>query len=399
VEHSQRVGLVTDFETQDDVWAKVEELGLKELFDNPIAVVEDSMGDNPAFGRLAEHWRQHDLKKCGVIAKRALETVKCHESNLDGYVLPKWGAVPALAIKPPMVEEWFEQFASEPQSKALLPGKTPPNGYKPRPLEWGTIQKIKSVMSLVYGHAMRYELIPAEERLNPFRSTKKNTGGVRCAVISQYEATVVSPEQAISILHYLDTQATQMEWTLVLLHAATAVRGEEGFSLKWWDVDWENGEIWIQRGWSKGRETEGKNHAAKSPVAMHPVLAEILRQWREVTLYPAQKDWIFPSLRLKGEKPRSASTAAKDYLRPAAVFAGVIEEGSSKRFGWHNLRHSLATFLSGKVELAEITQMLRQTQVQTTMRYTHRVPERRREAQGRFLKALKLTQAETSKVQ
>lgn len=399
VEHSQRVGLVTDFETQDDVWAKVEELGLKEFIDNPIAVVENPIGDNPTFGQLAEHWRQHDLKKSGVIARRALETIKCHESNLDGYVLPKWGAIAALAIKPPMVEEWFEKLTSEPQAKALLPGKSHPNGYKPRPLEWGTIQKIKSVMSLVYGHAMRHELIPAEDKLNPFRSAKSNTGGVRCAVISQYEATVVSPEQAISILHYLDTPATQMEWTMVLLHAATAVRGEEGFGLKWWDVDWENGEIWIQRGWSKGRETDGKNHAAKSSVAMHPVLAEFLRQWRGVTLYPAQKDWIFPSLRLKGKKNRSASTAAKDYLRPAAVYAGVIEEGSSKRFGWHNLRHSLATFLSRKIELAEITKMLRQTQMQTTMRYTHRVPEQHREAQGHFLEALKLARSESSEVQ
>ena len=35
----------------------------------------------------------------------------------------------------------------------------------------------------------------------------------------------------------------------------------------------------------------------------------------------------------------------EDYLRPAAVKAGVIAAGDSCRFGFHNLRHSLASFL------------------------------------------------------
>lgn len=117
---------------------------------------------------------------------------------------------------------------------------------------------------------------------------------------------------------------------------------------------------------------------------------------REQSIHHSDDDWIFPSVRLEGKKPRSASTAAKDYLRPAAVQAGVIEEGSSKRFGWHNLRHSLATFLSGEVELAVLTGMLRQTRAHTTMRYAHRVPKQHQEAQGRFLEAIRLAQPESA---
>jgi hypothetical protein len=51
----------------------------------------------------------------------------------------------------------------------------------------------------------------------------------------------------------------------------------------------------------------------------------------------------------------------KDYLRPAAVTAGVIKADESVRFGWHNLRHSLATFF-GSQEIPEqvIQKMLRQ---------------------------------------
>lgn len=184
-------------------------------------------------------------------------------------MLPKWGAIPALEIKPLAVEAWFEQLASEPQEKVIPEGKKHPNGCVPKPLAWRTMQKIRSVMSLVYAHAMRHELIPANRKLNPFRNAKEE-GGVRCAVISDYEATVVSPEQTIAILQYLDTPETAMEWMMVLLHAATALRGEEGFGLKWRDVDWEKGEIRIRRGWSKGNQTEGKNKAANSAVGHAP---------------------------------------------------------------------------------------------------------------------------------
>jgi site-specific recombinase XerD len=38
----------------------------------------------------------------------------------------------------------------------------------------------------------------------------------------------------------------------------------------------------------------------------------------------------------------------EDYLRPAAVKVGVLQEGEKVRFGFHNLRHSLASFLVRK---------------------------------------------------
>jgi len=38
-------------------------------------------------------------------------------------------------------------------------------------------------------------------------------------------------------------------------------------------------------------------------------------------------DFVFPSIRLKGKEPLSASIMVQKYLRPAAVKAGVIKEG------------------------------------------------------------------------
>jgi len=142
-------------------------------------------------------------------------------------------------------------------------------------------------------------------------------------------------------------------------------------------------------GLEQGEETEGKNKHSIVPVAMHPVLPAYLLQWREQSLYPADSDWIFPSLKLKGEKPLTASSAGQDYLRPAAVKAGVVQKGTSKRLGWHNLRHSLATFLSGEVDPAVTMKMLRHKRLATTMEiYTHRVNSQQQAAQGLFLEAI-----------
>jgi integrase len=378
VEPSQRVGLVKDFPTERKAWVEVERRGIAKVIDNQISI-------NPTFAEIADHWRRHELRKQGQIGRKAGETADRDEHNLDNYAIPRWGTTLTSKMTPTQIEAWFETLASIPSKK----GKA---------LEWTTISKIKSCMSQVFAHGQRNGLIPATMEANPFRPSK--LGGVRCKSTTSYEATVVSPEQMIAILDYLDTPETQAEWMMALLHGTTAMRPEEAFGLKWGDVKWDRGEIALQRGWSKGKETDGKNEHSMVPVAMHPVLAAHLQQWREQSLYSNDSDWIFPSLKLKGKKPRTASIAAQDYLRPAAVKAGVIEEGSSKRFGWHNLRHSLATFLAGSVDPAVTMKTLRHKRLATTMEhYTHRVNNQQQAAQGMYLAAIGKTKSAIEAIQ
>jgi len=56
--------------------------------------------------------------------------------------------------------------------------------------------------------------------------------------------------------------------------------------------------------------------------------------------------------------------------RPAAVAAGAIGKDHYSRFGWHNLRHSLATFFGSA--------------------HIHSVNSKQAEAQGKYLEAIKL---------
>ena len=97
------------------------------------------------------------------------------------------------------------------------------------------------------------------------------------------------------------------------------------------------------------------------------LLADALRGWNQNTPYAKPDDWVFPSMKLKGKKPLSASIMAADKIRPAAIKAG-IRLVSGQRFGFHNFRHSLATFLVSRgKDVKTIQGLLRHAKVTTTL--------------------------------
>jgi acyl carrier protein len=97
---------------------------------------------------------------------------------------------------------------------------------------------------------------------------------------------------------------------------------------------------------------------------MSPTLAEVLKCWHQQTAYAQQGNWIFASSKLKGRQPRTASLLAADHLRPADIAAGVVLK-PGQRFGFHNLRHSLATFL---INRENDTKTVRRLEVRRSLR-------------------------------
>ena len=83
----------------------------------------------------------------------------------------------------------------------------------------------------------------------------------------------------------------------------------------------------------------------------------------------------------------------EDYLRPAAVKAGALAKDDCRRFGFHNLRHSLASFLiRTKTDPKTVQTLLRHSNVKTTLQlYAHSVSEDRLAAQGEALGAFLAT--------
>jgi integrase len=104
-----------------------------------------------------------------------------------------------------------------------------------------------------------------------------------------------------------------------------------------------------------------------APVPLGELLADELRSWLRETMYAKPEDWIFPSFKLKGKTPMSASMMTAAKIRPAAVKVG-IRLAKGQRFGFHNFCHSFATFLVSRgKDVKTIQGLLRHAKVTTTL--------------------------------
>jgi integrase len=312
----------------------------------------------------------NELRNPGGLREKAGETADRDEANLRNHVLPRWKDKKALEISVGDVERWFESLHKS--------------------YSWDTIGKFQGVMSQIYAHAQRNKRIPASNEANPFRSFK--VGGVRGKTDPPGTSSkqVVTLEQFFKLLTLLNTEDEKPYWYMALYFAATVLRGVEGFGVRWGNVDFTNGRIELRQGFSKGKVTRGKIQKKMTSVAMHPLLAGFLQEWKQETPYSKDNDWVFASPFTKGLKPYSANTASKDHLKPAAIKVGVIPADYQGKFGWHNLRHSLSTFYGNSgMSLRELMEALRHDKVETAMRYWHAQEESLRHAQGSFLSGIK----------
>ncbi|MGO9272207.1 MAG: tyrosine-type recombinase/integrase [Terriglobia bacterium] len=106
-----------------------------------------------------------------------------------------------------------------------------------------------------------------------------------------------------------------------------------------------------------------KSKASKKPVALDPVLAETLRNWRLNTPYNKPDDWVFASTKLNGMKPLTPGMLRKWHLRPAAKEAEVPGE-----IGWHTFRRTLASlFIADGVDVKTVQESLRHSTSKVTL--------------------------------
>ena len=158
--------------------------------------------------------------------------------------------------------------------------------------------------------------------------------------------------------------------------------------------------IHVRRTWTCGQVGLPKTKTSQGPVPLHPLLAEFMLSWKQKTLYSQPEDWVFASFRREGKQPRVANMLVEDHLRPAAARAGILSshrddrgrlmEDDPRRFGFHNLRHSLASFLvRTRTDPKTVQSLLRHSDVKLTLQfYTHAVSQDRMAAAGEMLMAI-----------
>lgn len=329
--------------TKEQALIRVGELGL-----NKLAHTADP--EHILFSEMAAKYIAYGRKiKDGT--EKAETTKGNHTHLINDYLVPKFGDRVATKIKSSEIREFMDGLKLAAPSKA----------------------KIKTLMGTIFKYAKAYDLI--SEDYNPVRAVPQSAK-------SDWEAKDLKPEQTLLVLSYLPI----MEHTLLFLIAATGLRISEALALKWKDLDAENNVIPVKATWV-GNEMlqKTKSKASKRMVPYHPLLVEKMEAWRKESPYAGDEDYVFPSIKCSGKIPRSASIMVSDHLRPAAVKAGVID-GTEKRFGFHNFRHSLSTTLAKNGNDPKLIQtIMGHSKIDMTLHYIHAKHEERLDAQAQML--------------
>jgi integrase len=383
------VGLVTDFPTEKRARTEAIRLGLLEQINRDTTPV-----NRIRFGAIARDYIRVALAEDAIKPKGA-----CSRYNetliINKHLLPRWEQTVAVEMKPLEIERWLFNVSVDNKDG---------DGFR---YEWDSLTKWRRIMSDIFVHGQKHELIPDD--CNPMEKLKVKASS------SDYAAIILKPKQTFTILNSLPL----MQQVMVVLDAATGIRYSEMAGLQWQDIDWENSCIDIRRRWIRGDVDKPKTKVSKGSVAMSPLLAKYLQAWRRETKYAKDGDWVFASTRTKGKTPRVGNMLVRDYLYPASVKAGVLTESTVlvkklnkktgrtedvekivyldakgnrvKRYGFHNFRHSLSSFLTTKKKLDPKTAQtaLRQSNAAfTLMKYTQTDNEELVAAQNLMLDAI-----------
>jgi|SRR5271170_8358540 len=137
---------------------------------------------------------------------------------------------------------------------------------------------------------------------------------------------------------------------------------------------------------ASGASGETKIECPRRPVPLHPLVLRVLLGWKKESLYTADGDFLFPSVRRNGTQPLSPDSLLKRSIRPAIVRAGIEE----KVIGWHSFRHSLPTNQRAMgVDIKVPQELLRHANSRTTLDiYTRAVSEQKRKANTQLVEML-----------
>jgi len=165
---------------------------------------------------------------------------------------------------------------------------------------------------------------------------------------------------------------------MVLLIGSTGLRRSEMIALTWSDLNTRTMEVNVLRSCVRNRIGKTKTESSCRPVPLHPLVLNALLEWRAKSPYSTDLDFLFPSVRFKGNKPLSPDSILEKSVRPALARIGVV----GKHIGWHSFRHSLATNLrSLGVDIKVAQELMRHSSCRTTLDVcTRAVDQQKREA-------------------
>jgi integrase len=212
-----------------------------------------------------------------------------------------------------------------------------------------TIKHVVVLIKRVYNWAMQMDLYEGANPASKIKLPKLNNEVTEC----------LSKQEIRRLLNTLDNWRNKMVALLVQFALYTGLRRGELFSLRWDDVDLDNG--WLYLLDTKGGKD---NYLPISDEAM-----DILVQAMKLRLFP-DCPYVFPNRH--GNKRTTIGNTWTRIKKCANI---------PHSFRFHGLRHTYASYLasSGKVSLYTLQNLLTHKTPQMTQRYAHLFDETLRE--------------------
>jgi integrase len=288
------------------------------------------------FGKLINHYLDHELSRLSKSARKA------NKSYIKNWIEPNWHGHLAGGMKTMQIQEWLDKIQR-------------PDGTK---------LKIKNVLSAIFSHGVRWELV---ER-NPVCGQGGSPGhrGASTGVRQSNRVSISRVALAPDVVRQTLEQLPLREATMALVDAVTALRASELIALKWKNVGWGTGILHSEFALVEGelKETKSRNN----PLPLAESVLQVLRLWRENTAYRSDEDWIFASPHYHGKTPYTYQILFRRHIRPVIERISGIKSSKEAPLGWHTLRRSLATLLISNGENVKVAQsQLRHTTPKITL--------------------------------
>ena len=306
-------------------------------------------------GELVAHFRDHELRDLGEEGKAYSTRNRCN-SVLNKWVLPYWQARKINEVRTVEIEIWLHALD----------------------LARGTKAKIRKTLGLLFNHAIRWQFANQNPISGPVRGS-----GVRQSEKRERIPEVLTPEE----FRKLEAALGLRERVLLCLALSLGLRRGELAGLRWYDIDFEQLTITVERSLVDQIVGRTKTEASQRPLPLDPRIARLLFQWRAVAKYVDPQDYIFATNSnragpKRGKQPVSLAKIMQCYIQPTARRVGI-----TKKIGWHTLRHCFATSLHRNGEGIKVMQeLLRHSSTRITLDiYAQAVSADKRKAQSRVV--------------
>jgi integrase len=166
--------------------------------------------------------------------------------------------------------------------------------------------------------------------------------------------------------------------SMAILAVSLGLRASEVLALMWRHVDWLNSKLSVEQRIYRQHVDDTKTRNSSAELDLDPSVLQILKDWRQVTQFRDEEDWMFASPTQLGRLPISYPWFWRCF-NDAAIKAGIGPLGT------HTLRHTYRSWMdSVGTPIAVQQKLMRHSDIRTTMNvYGDVVDDRMKEAQSK----------------